>query len=146
MKSSALKKVLFLASIIFYFGGCQSDCPINCPTKCVPISFILLHEGINILEKAPFQIDSMHVVSTPANPEAPSLLEIDKNRFKMVACQDVEYKLYLNDSTAIEIMASLDTFSVDNCCVYYSAHSIQFNGDELCSDQDQCVGGVFELN
>ena len=99
-----------------------------------------------MLEKAPSQIDSLHVVSTPTNTEASSFLEIDNKTFKMVVCQDVEYKLYLNDSTAIEIMARLDTFSVDNCCVYYSAHSIQFNGDELCSDEDQCTGGVFELN
>ena len=146
MKNVALKKILFLVSVILYFSGCQSDCPLDCPAKCFPISFILLEDGINILGKKPFQIDSIHVVSTPSNPEAPPLFEIDKKKFKLVVCQGVEYKLYLNDSTAIEITARLDTFSVDNCCVYYSVNSIHFNGDELCSDQDQCASGVFELN
>lgn len=141
-----LTSLLILTTLCFY--GCLSDCSVDCPTECIPISFVLMQDGINILEKEPipFQINSMRVESIPVNPEAPSLLGINNKSYNMVVCQNVEYILYLNDSTAIEITAKLDTFSIDHCCVYFTANSIKFNGDELCSDQDQCGGGIFELN
>ncbi len=136
---------LLLISLGFY--GCFSDCPVDCPVECVPITFVLKQGGRNILEQpTSFRIDSMRVEMIPANPEAPPLLGTNNNSFKMVVCQNVEYALHLNDSLVLNIFAKLDTFSIDDCCVYFLANSIRFNGDELCADQEQCGGGTFELN
>jgi len=141
-----LPALLILVTIDFY--GCVSDCPTDCPAECVPISFVLLESGINILEKdpTPFQIDSIRVETIPINPEAPPLLGINNNSFKLVVCQNVKYKLFLNDSETVEITAKIDTFSIDECCVYFTANSLEFNGQELCSNQDQCRDVTFELN
>lgn len=136
---------LFVVMLNFY--GCQSNCQTNCPVECVPISFVLTQDGKDILQcPTSFRIDSMRVETSPENPDAPPLLGLNGNSFKLVVCQNVEYTLHLNDSLAVEIFVKLDTLSIDKCCVYFAANSIEFNGDEICSNQDQCGSGTFELN
>lgn len=88
----------------------------------------------------------MRVEVTPLTPEAPPLLGFDNDAFKLVVCHNGEYKLYLNDTTFITILAKLDTLSLDNCCTYFSASSIKFNGEEICINQNDCGGGTFEIN
>lgn len=149
MKQSLFKKSplpLLALVIAVFFDGCVSECSVNCPEKCVDISFVILQDGINIIGDQPiFPLNDIYVETIPANPSAPPLLEIKERTFKIILCQNVEYKLYLTSSEVINITAEIDTTSTDSCCSYFSAKSVKFNGFELCQNINQCDGGTFEL-
>ncbi len=116
---------------------------------CVPVTFSLFENGQNILvETSDYSPDDFYVESIPAEPDAPPMIKLDDDKFNLVLCHGVEYRLYLGDSRVIDIMADLviTPNTLDICCDYYAANTVVFDGVDLCSDVDNCSQWLsFEL-
>ncbi len=149
MTNSIRKKLIltFLILLISVYYGCNSDCPVDCPVECTDINFALLQNGENILQMQPppFPLEGIRVETVPNDPLSPPLLEINEKSFKIIACQNAEYKFILNENESINISVEIDTATVDQCCAYFLAKSVKFNGQELCPGFDECGGGIYEL-
>ncbi|MDN5211145.1 hypothetical protein QQ020_03760 [Fulvivirgaceae bacterium BMA12] len=142
-----LLTLLILAPV--FFGDCSSGCSdTTCPVKCANISFKLLRNGVDIFIQDPdrYNINSVRVEAATAT-DAPPLLKVNTNNvISFVVCHEIDYKLYLNDSEVIDIRADLSVVTSDECCDFFGAHSVWFNGMKVCSDHDECQLGLeFEL-
>lgn len=139
--------LIILFSLTGLYYGCDSECQTECPVPCTSIGFQIFYQGSNILLQDPplFPLEDIRVESTPANPVAPPLFEINDDRFSMVVCRDASYQLFLNDNLVLNVEAGIDTASQDECCTFFKARYIRFNGTDLCPDSDACSGGIFTI-
>ncbi|MCR9249789.1 MAG: hypothetical protein NXI20_05165 [bacterium] len=142
-----MRLVLMLIGSMGLFG-CVSDCNVSCPSPCVPISFTLTEDSVSIqtLQTPPYVIQEISLETITSDLESENLFQIQPEKFSFVGCDGSTYRLILDENNQIEINVHLETFSKDECCSFFTASSITFNGTELCSAAtDQCSGGAYEL-
>lgn len=141
-------RTIFLLIASMGLVGCVNDCTVSCPSPCIPISFTLTEDSVSIqtLQTPPYVIQEISLETVTSDVESENLFQIQPENFSFVGCDGSTYKLILDENNRIEINVHLETFSEDECCSFYTASSITFNGTELCSAAiDQCSEGAYEL-
>ncbi len=141
-------RLILLLIVSMGVFGCVSDCNVSCPSPCVPISFTLTEDSVSIqtLQSPPYVIEEISLETITSDLESENLFQIQPEKFSFVGCDGSTYRLILDENNQIEINVHLETFSEDECCSFFTASSITFNGTELCyAATDQCSGGAYEL-